>query len=267
MRVLFAAKHPPAGDVAFGGVASWISTLVKQFEIRGHECVVWGPGLPEPAGRFDVGVLSNIGATARAAAWCDRFVCVSHGVVSDEKPDSWRSIIYTSEEVAGHWALPGTVLRQPIDLEYWRDDGLTRSGFVFYSYRAPDVFGLDHLARRLGLRFSWIKSVETETAREALRSAALVAASGRAALEAMATGAPTIICDHRPYNNGPLIEVSAEKAMRFNYSGRSGVHPDSFDLYSYCRQVMAFQEPRKHVERHHDARIIANELLDLCSRL
>lgn len=264
MRLLFSAKHPPTGGVAFGGVASWISTLVKQLETRGHECAVWGPSLPEPKGRFDVGVLSNINATGRAAAWCDKFLCVSHGVVADEKPDSWRSVIYTSEEVAEHWTLPGVVLRQPIDLDYWRDDGRERQGFVFYSYRAPDVFGLDHLARRLGMRFSWVKGVETSDAREILQSAALVAASGRAALEAMAAGAPTLICDHRPYNGGPLIEVSTEKAMRFNYSGRTGVHPDAINMESIARQTMAFQKPREHVVAHHNAAMIAAELLKLC---
>lgn len=262
MRILFAAKHPPIGGTAFGGVASWILTLSNELRARGHECVWWGYKSPDPEGRFDVGVFSNVKKTAKAMQWCERNLVVSHGIIPDEKPERGQRILFTSEEVRAHWGGDGPILRQPIDLEFWRDAGKRRSDFVFYSYRAKSTFGLDALARRLGLNFVRLKDVSAEVARNHLQSAALVAASGRAALEAMACGAPTIICDHRPYNDGPLVCMDMNKAKRFNYSGRGGVAPDKLDRFA--RETMAFQSPRAYVAEHHDVARIADELLELC---
>lgn len=260
MDILLAAKNPPVGGSAFGGVASWMVTLKKAFEARGHHCALSGPGL-KGLKYFDVGLLSNIRATSAAARWCDRPVVVSHGVIPEEKPN-WRFVTAcTSEEVRTHWNVRGPVIRQPIDLAFWRDGDGSRRNLVFYSYRAPSVFGLDDLARRLRLDFVWLKDVDFDGARTALQGAALVAASGRAALEAMACGAPTMICDHRPYNGGPLVDMDMMRAMRANYSGRGGVSPDSIDLYQFARETMALQAPRAHVEAHHDSGVIAEEFL------
>lgn len=264
MRFLFTALHPPAGGVAFGGVASWIKTICKEFTARGHECVTMGPGYPAPEGRFDVGVLSNLKYTRRAARWCDSVLAVSHGIVDDEGPNERYRTVYTSEEVRDRWGGDGDVVRQPIDLDFWREGGRERTDFVFYSYRAPETFELEHVARRLGLNFVWLRAASADEARSALQSAALVAASGRAALEAMACGAPTMICDWRDYNGGPLVCMDMDKAMRANYSGRGGVDPSTANMERIAQETMAFQKPRERVETHHDSRIIASKLLDLC---
>lgn len=264
MRFLFTAKHPPAGDVAFGGVASWILTLKAQLEKRGHECVVWGPKLPEPWGRFDVGVLSNYKATKSARHWCDRVINVSHGIVDEERPAQHFSLVSTSEEVRDKWACGGGLLRQPIDLQFWRGGGKRRDCLVLYSYRARGCFGVDRLADRLRLAFVHLRNVPAKEAREALQCAALVCASGRAALEAMACEAPTLICDDRDYNGGPLLSFSIDQARRTNYSGRGGVDPRSIDLEVLAREAMTFSNSRAYVKRWHDAERIADELLALC---
>lgn len=264
MRFLFAAKHPPAGGVAFGGVASWIVTIQKQLELRGHDCAAWGPSDAEPWDDFDIGVIANYRAVSKAEKWCERVVNVSHGVVIDESPGGSANVVCTSEEVRDFWRCNGPILRQPIDLDFWRDEFADRFDLVFYSYRAKSALGFDHLAQRLGLNFVWLKDVDALAARDRLQKAKLVFASGRAALEALACGAPTIIADERDYNGGPLLCFDLEKAMARNYSGRGGTDPRDVDLDALAVQTMAFQKPRAYVEARHDARVIADELLALC---
>lgn len=264
MHILLAAKHPPIGGIAFGGVASWIQTVQKQLEKRGHEVTVWGPAMPEPLENFDIGVFANIRSMRFAAGWCEKVIVISHGVINDEKPHDLYKTAYTSLEVREYWRADGPILAQPIDLEFWREGGKRKPVFVFYSYRAPDVFGLDVVAKNLGLEFVWLKNVEAQEARVCLQSAALVAASGRAALEAMACGAPTIICDWRPYNGDPLICLDMKVAARNNYSGRGGKNPANINIEQFARETMAFQNPREHVVNNHDASKITQELLSLC---
>lgn len=264
MRILLAAKHPPAGDVAFGGVASWCKTIADQFSAVGHECVFWGPGRRPPDGFFDVGIISNIKATKRSLQWCDRIVNVCHGIVPEESPSDEYPVIYTSEELRDRFPVDGVVIRQPIDLHFWRAGNGRNAELVFYSYRSDDVLGLDVIARNLGLGFVHLRGVNAIEARERLQSASLVCASGRAALEAMACETPTVILDYRSYNGQPLCCPSIQSAMKTNYSGRGGVNPANIDLESLFRQTMAFQRPREHVCDHHDAQKIATEILALC---
>lgn len=263
MRFLFAAKHPPVGGVAFGGVASWIQTISEKLNERGHKTAIFDGKTAAEYGRFDVGVLSNFKSVKRAAEICDRVLCVSHGIVGDEEPVD-GSAIFTSEEIRDHWRGVGPVVRQPIDLQFWRCGEKHRRDFVLYSYRAHDDFGLSDLASQLGLNFVWIKDVTREEARDSLQSAALVAASGRAALEAMACHAPTMICDYRPYNGSPLICQDMNKARRFNYSGRGGIDPALVDMRRFAIETMSFQNPRGYVEKWHDAEKITEELIALC---
>ena len=263
MRILFAAGHPPAGDVAFGGVASWVLTISKELSSRGHECVAWGPGKVRPDRRFDVGVIANATMTDRAADWCDRVVVVSHGVIPDENPASDCLTVFTSEEVRDHWGGDGDLIRQPIDLSFWKPKDQKKSKFVFYSYRAQSAFGLDDLARSLGLEFLWLKGVDAHKARKELQGAALVAASGRSALEAMACEAPTMICDWRPYNGSALVCMGLDSARHFNYSGRGGVSPREIDLETFARETMAFQRPRDYVSEHHHSSKISSELMEI----
>lgn len=262
MRILLAAKHPPGGSRPIGGVQSWSETVGAQLRRLGHEAVFWGPEFDLPSGRFDIGLFANWSHTKAAEPLCDRSLSISHGVIEDERPAPGLAC-FTSEEVMEHWRFSGPIVRQPIDLEFWSPLPEARERkllLLFYSYRAPSTFGLADLAHRLGLGFDWVRNVAPTTARDAMRSAALVCASGRAALEAMACGAPTLICDWRPYNGGPLFEPNAERARRSNYSGRSGIDPRTIYLPTYAEASMA-QDPRRYVEEHHNAQTIVGQLM------
>ena len=264
MRILFTGKHPPGGRARHGGVHSWIATMVSVCEALGHECAIWGPELPAPSGRFDLGVVSNARATGEAARWCDRIIGVSHGIIPDERPEPSFLSVFTSEEVRKFWGSPGPVLRQPIDLEFWSPgDSEAENLLTFYSYRAPMDLGLDKVAAALGMRFARLKNVTPCAAREALRRSRVVAATGRAALEAMACGAVVLICDWRLYQ-GPLFDPDAYGAMARNYSGRGGVGPTMMLLKKNILERMDDPPaaPVLHLRRHHDARRIAQELLE-----
>jgi hypothetical protein len=262
MRFLFAAKHPPRGGAAFGGVASWILTMQRQLELRGHYVEIWGSGQKLPTGQFDVGVFANINCTFHAVKFCRKRIFVTHGVVEDEAPRTTHNdTFYTSEEVCAFWKGEPRIFRQPIDLDFWKPDKNERDGLVFYSYRAPSEFALPALAEKLGLKFTWLKDVSQEVARKHLQRATLVCASGRAALEAMACGAPTMICDYRPYNNQPLVCADLDKARRYNYSGRGGAAVQGFDLHHLAMVTLQSQMPRMYVSAHHDASAITDWFL------
>lgn len=262
MRVLFAAKHPPAGGVAFGGVASWIKTLQKELTERGHECATWGPAKPAPQKRVDVGILANTESTGVAAGFCDQVLQISHGVVAAERPHLDAKTAFTSEEVRAFWDGRGEIIPQPIDLDFWRPDERPRDTLLFYSYRAPSSLGLEAAAEGMGLKFVWARDESAESARELMRSAAVVCASGRAALEAMACGAKTLVCDWRPYNAGPLVCQDFDTARRNNYSGRGGVDVASVDMLALLMETQARDDdPRAYVRRFHDARTVADLIM------
>ena len=217
--------------------------------------------LPERS--YDLGLFANIAHTAPAVKNCRLVVNVSHGIIPDERPHNDLEAWFTSEEVKGFWKRDGAIVRQPIDCEYWRPSDEKRDLLLFYSYRSKNAFGLDALAERLGLTFAYVRDVTHEDARDMMRRAALCCASGRAALEAMACGAPTLICDWRPYNGAPLIEFDLEIAMRANYSGRGGVDARASHLDGLARAAMERGGLRDYVLRHHDHRKIADQILRL----
>ena len=265
MRVLFTAKHPPGGALRYGGVLSWIDTMAAEFRRLGHDCEVWGPELKQPEGRFDLGVIANATSTDRAAQWCGRVIGVSHGVVPDEVPNPSIRTVFTSEEVRDHWGNGGPILRQPIDLDFWKPgDAPREKSLVFYSYRAPDDMGLDRTAAELGLDFVRLRNVTREAARDSMQRAAVVAASGRAAVEAMACGAAVMICDHRAPYQGALLDPDAFGAIERNYSGRGGIaRPDNpvRAVAINSRSRVLENRTRPWAEKHHDVRKIAAELL------
>lgn len=263
MRILFSASHPPKGDAAFGGVASWIKTLCDELSLHGHECVAWGPGLSVPDGRFDVGVISNAQRTSRVKKRCDRVLGVSHGIIAEEKPSPAIKTLFTSEEVKQYWAGDGNIIRQPIDLRFWNPVGRDPKKLaVFYSYRSATNLHLETDAEALGLSFLRVNNVTHLEARDYMRQASVVFASGRAALEAMACGAPTVILDHRGYNGSALCSDGLDEARRYNYSGRGGFRPRAGDGARLAKVAMAEQKPRKYVEQHHDVAVIATQLLN-----
>lgn len=263
VRALLAALHPPGGPLPFGGVQSWCETIAKAFQERGIETEFWGPKRRLPKTRFDYAIVANAAKTWQGGCLAERVVNVSHGVIPEERPHpNWRAA-FTSEEVRKHWGRSGALLPQPIDLDFWTPDEGPRDGLLFYSYRSESDLGLAETAERLGLRFTHIRRAGCDNARDEMRRSAVVFASGRAALEAMATGAPTVICDHRDYNGGPLLEPDLEKAAQRNYSGRGGVDPASVDLVAIAEAAMLTQTPREYVEKNHDYRKVADKLLSL----
>jgi hypothetical protein len=266
MRILFTAKHPPGGRAPYGGVLSWIETMAAQLRRLGHDCAVWGPELKQPEGRFDLGFIANATSTDRAAQWCDRVLGVSHGVVADERPNPSIRTVFTSEEGRDHWEQPtAPVLRQPIDLEFWSPGDKPRENLLtFYSYRSPDDMGLDRAARHMGMAFHRLRNVSAETARDVLRRSKIVAASGRAAVEAMACGAAVIICDHRVQYQAPLFDRLTTLSMKQNYSGRGGESPTQERLLETIRSRVTHKgQWREWAEKNHDVRKIAAELLAL----
>ena len=117
------------------------------------------------------------------------------------------------------------------------------------------------LEERLGLEFGWLKNCSADRARSEMQRAALVCASGRAALEAMACGAATMICDWRGYQR-PLYVSSYKDAMTHNYSGRGGVDPAHCDLSADAKARMKYGSRRAWVEKYHDAEKITDQLLE-----
>ena len=264
MRILLAALHAPGGKLPYGGVQSWISTVAHLLTDMGHSVTVWGLDFKMPQERFELGIFAHRRVTKYAMPLCETISFVSHGVIDEEAPGDGLTF-YTSEEVAAYWKADGPIIRQPIDLTFWKPKPEPkRKTLVFYSYRAKGCFGLDALSTALGLEFVWLRDVEAQEARSVLQDAALVCASGRASIEAMACNAPTIICDWRDYNGSPLICQDMDKARAHNYSGRGGVQPDVFDVEQFARETMAFQRPREYVENYHDAEKVTKELLAAC---
>lgn len=263
MRILLAAKHHPNGALKIGGVQSWMTTLAAEFRKMGHEAVIWSPEFARPKGVFDVGILSNASYTRCMARQCHKSIGVSHGIIPDEKPVSGLRYAFTSEGVKRHWGGSGEIVRQPIDLGFWWQAEGDREGVVRFSYRAGLPF-VEALARDMGHSYRHVKSASPEQAREALLRAACVLATGRAAVEAMACGAPVAICDDRGYQ-GPLVAYSIPSQMAENYSGRGGVVATRETVKTAIENAMQAGSQRRHVEAHHDSRKVAEQVLCLLS--
>jgi glycosyltransferase involved in cell wall biosynthesis len=261
MRVLLAAKFMPTGPRPIGGVQSWVATVVAELRRRGFEVVLWQPGFPALGGRFDLGILANWAHTAGLADACDRVLVVSHGIIPEERPPASVRVAFTSEGVREHWGLSGPIVRQPIDLDFWSPASGREPVLVRYSYRGGLPW-LPEVAQALRLGFHHLRNVSHEQARDKLRGAACVLATGRAALEAMACGVPVVICDHRSAYQGPLLDFDVAGAIARNYSGRGGVEarPDSVSE-AICEAIEQGSR-RSHVEKHHNAGRVVDQLLE-----
>ena len=262
--ILFTGKHPPGGRHDKGGVKTWIETLTDMARWRGYDVHVWGPEFPLPDRDFDHVVLSNGGACADARHLSRSVLGVSHGIIPAEAPLPGLYTVYTSEEVRDHWGGTGPILRQPIDLSFWRPrstgepQALPR--LLQWSYRRP----LTHLrdaAVSLGLEPLHLQSASPERAREEFLQAQCVLATGRGALEAMACGIPTVICDRRGYQ-GELLDPATFGSMRRNYSGRGGQTPTAATIAKEVSTALRIEPElyRYHVEREHDSRVIFRQL-------
>ena len=256
MRILLAAKHPPGGRLKIGGVLSWCTTVAAELRALGHQVEYWGPEQEHPEGTFDLGVFANVRYTGRATYECDRVVKISHGVIPDEA--GGPEFLATSEEVRDRWGCKG-IVRQPLDLEFWKPSGGRRAHLTLHSYRGRFDF-LEGLAKSMGMTFSHCKDEPPEGVREHLRLASVVVATGRAAVEAMACGAAVVIADDRPYQ-GPLLDTDTLGSMTRNYSGRGGVKPTIQNMREAIRRAIVEGSRREHVETHHDVRKIVPQIL------
>jgi len=264
MRILMASKREPGRPGRRdGGVQTWVATVAAELRRQDHDVDIVGAGW-SPQGRYDFGVFANAIHTAGMADCCDQAVLVCHGIVPDESPEDWpHDVAYTSEEVRSHWRGAGAIIRQPLDLDYWSPGDAPATGIVRYANRGG-LEWIPQVAASMGLPFTHIRGATHEQAREALRGAACVLASGRCAVEAMACGVPVVICDDRHYQ-GPLLHAGImREAMERNYSGRGGVAPAPDNVRAAIDHAMLVGSFRWHAEAYHDAKRITQELLRLC---
>jgi glycosyltransferase involved in cell wall biosynthesis len=259
VRILIASKYGPHGSVKIGGVQSWAATVEKALTDGGHEVRQYEYGQAKPPGRYDLGIISHWTFTGAVAPLCNEVVNVSHGVIDAERPKFGKRL-FTSEEVREHWGVDGGIIRQPIDLDFWTPAVARREYLTRFSYRDGLDMAVD-VARSLNLKYRHIKRMTPRQCREILRQSAVVLATGRAALEAMACGAPVVICDHRAPYQGPLLDTQTLGSMKRNYSGRGGQAPTPSALREACEVSMAQGSLRWHVEEHHNARRVVNDLL------
>lgn len=265
--VLLAAKHTPDGRCKVGGVQTWIDTVRTELQKRGYECSTWAWREPIPTRRFDFGIFAHLMHTEPLLGLCDRQLAIAHGVVGVENVPSGSYLRgFTSEEVARSCGAVEPIIRQPIDLDFWKPGPcqykLAPGNFVHYGYRSPvDCHGA--AASLLGLRSYHLKRNTKAVIRDILRQAEVVMATGRAACEAMACGARVVICDNRSTYQGPLLDPDTVGAMTRNYSGRGGAEPNAYTLAEAAKAAIARGPMRAHAEQHHDVRKITDQILAL----
>ena len=259
MRILIAGKYTHTGKRPIGGLQSWIKTVAAECERLGHEVTTWEPG-QRLVGFHDFGVFANLKHTRPALNFVRQSVLVSHGIIADEQPQPGCDVTaFVSEGVRDHWGGSGPIIRQPIDLDFWRTGG-ERTHLTRYSYRTAPI------QVATGWPYRHVHGLTHEQAREALQTSVCVYATGRAALEAMACGAPTVIYDHRAAYQGPLMGPQSLTAnMRNSYSGRGGKQPSQIGVQKRTEWAMQQTGWRNWVAEHHDSRRVTEGLLCLVS--
>jgi len=230
---------------------------------RGHTVETWGPEQPMPIGTFDFGIIANVLDTGKVMSQCAKFISVSHGIIPAERPykGECSKVVYTSEEVRDHWGVEGTVIRQPINLDFWKPSRSHKRKYLTrFSYRAGLPF-VPKIAEAMKLRYIHVRSDKPGHVRETLRQSFCVLATGRAALESMACGVPTVICDHRSAYQAPLLDLHPGRSRVRNYSGRGGIIPTFNNVTGAINAAISRGDMRHHVEKHHDAKDITDQLL------
>ena len=259
VRVLIAARHPPGGKLLIGGVQSWCLTVGEELIRLGHEVTFWGPHT-RIDGMYDIGILANICDTRPALKMCLRHLTICHGIIPAEKSPV-KDVAFTSEEVRDFWHGDGPIIRQPINLAFWRERSAEKRFLLRFSYREGLDFVPD-IAKELGFEYLHIRNASQAEARDAINQSACVIASGRAACEVMACNVPVVICDDRTYQE-PLLDTDTIGSMQRNYSGRGGIRPDRQNMRDAIQSAINDGGLRAHVERHHDVKKITEELLCL----
>jgi len=263
MKIILASKYGPHGKRKIGGVQSWVATVADCLERLGHTVTLCESG-EEPRGVYDLGIMANPLHHRKAWTKCGKMLQVSHGIIDEERP-VLEHVAFTSEGVRDHWGVDGPIVRQPIDLKFWRHDtDFGRSFLTRFSYRKGLPF-VAEIAHQMGLTYWHLSNKPPRDVRDILSRSVCVLATGRAALEAMACGAPVVICDHRSAYQGPLLDLDAFGAMRQNYSGRGGIVPTPENVGAAIQAAINYGSARAHVERHHDAEKVTAQLLGIVS--
>lgn len=259
---LIAAKYSPIGTRKIGGVQSWSETIGHELEALGYRVEFWDSTCTHAPGIHDIGIFANGRHTRHLFGNVGRSIYFAHGIIDEESPypgcDVYAAV---SEEVRDYWGMDCPVIRQPIDLDYWQPSHAERRGLVRYSYRS----GLEDApiaAMLLGTTYRHRKNLHKSQARRIMRGSACILASGRSALEAMACGAPVVICDSRTTYMKPMMDCNTEYQMTRSYSGRGGVEPTPERIAAAARCAVSHGSMRYHVEAHHDSKIIMREILE-----
>lgn len=260
MNILMAGLFTPTGRQPIGGTQTWMKTIADH--LPGHEVHYWEPG-QQLNGQYDLGIISQVSRTKKAIDHCRNTILVSHGVVKEEKPEPLCDVtLAVSEEVRDHWQLNCDIIRQPIDTTFWSPSPkVNRTLLARFAYRVGETKSKD-VAKMCGLTYTQIKGMTQHEARKIIRTSAVVHASGRAALEAMSCGIPTVIYDHRKQYQGEYLEENFLSSMKTNYSGRGGVeNPTLQQVTNTTQTALVCEGYREHIEKYHDAKHIAEKLL------
>jgi len=261
MKILFGALHPPGSRFPIGGVQSWITTVSNVLKSKQHEIKIWGPEWGLPKDNFDVGIFASWVHTRAAGHLCKKVLRISHGVIQTER----EADAFTSEEVRDFWKGKGPIIRQPIDINFWKPDDCEKEYFTRFSYRSGLSF-LPSIADKHHLKFIHLRSDSPERCRFILQRSAVVIATGRAALEAMACGAPVVIADAREYQ-GEWLDFDTLGSMARNYSGRGGVRPNMDSMNEAIYNAMKRGSTRQHVIDNHDSEKVSDELLRIVNQI
>jgi|GEM_PF-6882058 hypothetical protein len=262
-KILITGKFSPFGSRPIGGLQSWILTVHNELVRLGHDVTVWEPHdckyYPEGT-TFDLGIFANIDLTRNAIVTCKKSILISHGIIDAEKPDnSCDALMFVSEGVRDHWKMDGEIIRQPIDLEFWKPERLEKNKLTRYSYRYGNIHG-EKVADMLDMDYLHAKDLTHRQARDVINSSHLVFATGRAALEAMACDVPTVIYDHRDAYQPALMGEWLHKEMKQSYSGRSGYTPSLSKVLAKAKKELNHYGWRKWVAENHDVRKIVKQL-------
>lgn len=265
MKILVASKRRPnKPGRRDGGVQTWIATVTAELRSRGHRVTVSDKD-DKPSGTYEVGIFANAAYTGRMKGPCERTTLVCHGIVPDEAPaDGFDRVLYSSEEVRAHWGGSGDIVRQPVDLRFWRPNDRARGYLTRFANRG----GLEMLpavAARHGLEFVHARGLAAGEACKALWASDCVVATGRCAVEAMACGVPVVLADERHYQ-GPLLHTGGvTEWMVTNYSGRDGIMPNETNLTNAVYQAIERGSLREHAEQFHDVVRVADQLLEIAN--
>lgn len=195
-------------------------------------------------------------------------VHVCHGIVEHERPDPGATVnVAVSEEVRDYWGLKH-VVRQPIMHSFWEHDGSEVEPLIV---RWSNYGGLSWLPSVMpkGFEYQHVHGVTMDDGKAAMQKAALVIATGRAALEAASMGKEVLLLDHRPYAGTQYGGVLSQRwgvAKRTNYSGRGGLEWSPGVVQQDLQDALGFrsaEQLRGQVMGIHDPHQIVRELLEL----